>query len=118
MLFKKFKIDKFKLDNLNEQQINNLKKMANHCNTNESNFRENISINLVGRIQDKALLTIWGDETSIAEYERYASKLILMWFPYMSADRVEGEVKNIRTRNSININDIVKDMKELHKQLN
>ena len=107
-----------KLENLTEKQINHLKEMANYCYTNENDFRVRISIRLVGRIQNVALNTRWDDIASVTEYREYASKLIKLWFPYMTADRVAEEVNNIRTKNTINIHRVVRDMYYLNNILN
>lgn len=105
------------LENLTESQINNLKKLSKYCYTNENDFRVGVSIRLIGRIQDVALNTHWDDRTSVAEYKEYASKLIKLWFPYMTADRIAEEAHNVRTKNTININRIIREMYQLYKIL-
>lgn len=106
------------LENLTENQINHLKEISNYCYTNENDFRVRISIRLVSRIQDVALNTRWDDNISVVEYKEYATKLIKMWFPHWSDDRILEEINNIRTKNSININRLVREMYFLNNLLN
>lgn len=108
----------FNLENLTENQVEHLKAMSKYCYTNESDFRLKINIRLLNRIQDVALNTIWDDRASVAEYKEYASKLIKLWFPHWSDDRVLEEVQNIRTKNTIHMNRLVKEMYYLNNILN
>lgn len=107
-----------KLEHLTENQIKHLKDLSSYCYTNESDFRVTISLRLVSRIQDKALNTHWDCKESVADYKEYATKLIKLWFPYLSDTRVAEEVQNIKTKSTININVIVRDMMQLYKQFN
>ncbi|WP_071121181.1 hypothetical protein [Romboutsia timonensis] len=106
------------LENLTEKEITHLKDMSKFCYSNESNFRMRVSIRLVGRILDVALNTHWDDSISVKEYKEYASKLIGLWFPHWDDERVLEEVNNIRTKNTININRLVKEMYYLNNVLN
>lgn len=106
------------LENLTENQIKHLKDMSKFCYSNESDFRTRVSIRILTPIQDKALNTCWDDSISVKEYKEYASKLIGLWFPHWLDDRVLEEVNNIRTKNTININRLVKEMYYLNNVLN
>lgn len=106
------------LENLTENQINHLKEISKFCYTNEEDFRVRVSIRLIGRIQDVALNTRWDDIASAREYKEYASKLIRLWFPHWSDDRVLEEVNNIRTKNTINMNRLIREMYYLNNVLN
>lgn len=106
------------LENLTEKEITHLKDMSKFCYINESNFRTRVSIRILTHIQDKALNTNWDDSISVKEYKEYASESLKMWFPYWSDDRVLEEVNNIRTKNTINMNRLVKEMYYLNNMLN
>lgn len=41
-----------------------------------------------------------------------------MWFPHWSDDRVLEEVNNIRTKNTINMNRLIREMYYLNNVLN
>ena len=106
------------LENLTEKQIKHLKDMSKFCYSNESDFRTRVSIRILTHIQDKALNTNWDDIISVKEYKEYASKSLKVWFCHWSDDRVLEEVNNIRTKNTININRLVKEMYYLNNVLN
>ena len=106
------------IENLTEKEINQLKDLSKYCYNNESDFRTRISLRVVSRIQEIGLNTRWEEKSSVLEYKEYASKLIRLWFPYMTADRVAEEVQNVRTKNTININLIVREMMQLYRQFN
>lgn len=106
------------LENLTEKQIKHLKDMSKFCYSNESDFRTRVSIRILTHIQDKALNTNWDDSISVKEYKEYASKSLKIWFPHWLDDRVLEEVNNIRTKNTININRLVKEMYYLNNVLN
>lgn len=106
------------LENLTEKQIKHLKDMSKFCYSNESDFRTRVSIRILTHIQDKALNTNWDDSISVKEYKEYASKSLKVWFCHWSDDRVLEEVNNIRTKNTININRLVKEMYYLNNVLN
>ena len=106
------------LENLTENQIKHLKEISKFCYTNEEDFRVRVSIRLIGRIQDIALNINWYDRASVTEYKEYASKSLKMWFPHWSDDRVLEEVNNIRTKNTINMNRLIREMYYLNNVLN
>ncbi len=106
------------LENLTEKQIKHLKEISKFCCTNEENFRVRVSIKLIGRIQDIALNTRWDDKASVREYKEYASKSLKIWFPHWLDDRVLEEVNNIRTKNTINMNRLIREMYYLNNELN
>lgn len=106
------------LENLTENQIKHLKDMSKFCYSNESDFRTRVSIRILTHIQDRALNTNWDDSISVKEYKEYASKSLKIWFPHWLDDRVLEEVNNIRTKNTININRLVKEMYYLNNVLN
>ena len=54
----------------------------------------------------------------MTEYKEYASKSLKMWFPHWSDDRVLEEVNNIRTKNTINMNRLIREMYYLNNVLN
>ncbi len=106
------------LKNLTENQINNLKELSKFCYTNEEDFRVRVSLRLIGRIQDIALNIRWDDRASVTEYKEYASKLIRLWFPQFTEERILEEVNNIRWYNTMNMNKLVKEMLYINKILN
>lgn len=106
------------LENLTEKQIKHLKLMSNFCYSNESDFRTRVSIRILTHIQDKALNTNWDDSISVKEYKEYASESLKVWFPHLNDERILEEVNNIRTKNTININRLVKEMYYLNNVLN
>lgn len=106
------------LENLTENQITHLKDMSKFCYSNESDFRTRVSIRILTPIQDKALNTNWDDSISVKEYKEYASKSLKVWFCHWDDERVLEEVNNIRTKNTININRLVKEMYYLNNVLN
>lgn len=106
------------LENLTENQITHLKDMSKFCYSNESDFRTRVSIRILTPIQDKALNTNWDDSISVKEYKEYASESIKAWFPHLNDERILEEVNNIRTKNTININRLVKEMYYLNNVLN
>lgn len=106
------------LENLTEKEITHLKDMSKFCYSNESDFRTRVSIRILTHIQDKALNTNWDDSISVKEYKEYASKSLKFWFAYWDDERVLEEVNNIRTKNTININRLVKEMYYLNNVLN
>lgn len=106
------------LENLTEKQIKHLKDMSNFCYSNESNFRTRVSIRILTPIQNSALNTCWDIKEYVTEYKEYASKSLRAWFPYWDDERVLEEVNNIRTKNTINMNRLVKEMYYLNNVLN
>lgn len=106
------------LENLTENQTEHLKVIANRCYMNESDFRTIIAIRVVEPILNIALNTHWDDRASVAEYKEYAITLLKRWFPYLTDERLNEEVSNIRTKNTINMNKIVGEMRYLNAFLN
>ena len=85
---------------------------------NESDFRTIIAIRVVEPILNVALNTHWDDRASVAECKEYAITLLKRWFPHWTEERVLEEVNNIRTKNTININRLVREMYYLNNVLN
>ena len=106
------------LDNLTELQVKRLKNLADYCYKNEENFKIMISVKLLDNIQQLGLNTRWNIKESAEEFKEYASKSLKICFPYMNEQRILEEVNNIRTKNTINIYLIIRELLQIHRQLN
>jgi hypothetical protein len=77
-----------------------------------------LGLRILTPIQDVALNTCLDVKAYVTEYKEYASKSLKMWFPHWSDDRVLEEVNNIRTKNTINMNRLIREMYYLNNVLN